>query len=212
VNGGARARAGYRRSVAEGIAVVSRDRVVGRLLVAYALTGGIGYALLLTLPRVVDARGLPPATVGLSFSALAATALVGARLARTRPGRTRRMAVLAGDPWLRAAVIFVIALHDGAGPIVVGFAVIGLSAGMANVARITLIQLRVPDELLGRVMSLYHLASQVLTPVTPFVWAAMADRSGITAAQLTVGVVFVVAGAVLVPTVRRGPHDPGATR
>jgi hypothetical protein len=189
---------GYLGTLRRGFSVVHRDKVALRLLVAYAVTGGIGFALLLSVPQLVEDRNLPPLTVGVSFSALAGASLLGARLAKREPFSTRPIPILVCDPLIRAAVVAVLALVGGVVTVVAGFFVIGLCAGLANVSRITIFQLRFDDAVLGRVMSLYFLANQVFTPITPFFWAAVARAYGVTVSYLIVAGIFMGASLVLV--------------
>jgi Major Facilitator Superfamily len=189
---------GYLTLLRDGFSAVRRDDVAPAVLIAYALTAGIGFAMLLSVPRLVLDRGLPALTVGLSFSVLAGGALFGTRLARRHFVATRPVPILVADPLARAAVVLMLATTANAATVVAGFLVIGVSAGMANVSRATLIQLRFDDATQGRAMSLYLLANQILMPVTPVLWTAAAAAYGITASYVAVAGVFVTASLVLV--------------
>lgn len=181
----------------EGLSVIRRDDVVPAVLVAYALTAGIGFALLLSVPQLVVDRGLPALTVGLSFSVLAGGALIGARLGRRRFAEGRALPIVIGDPLVRAVVVVVLAVTANTVTVVAGFLVIGICAGLANVSRLTMIQLRFDDAAQGRAMSLYLVANQILTPVTPALWAVVAAAYGISAAYYVVAGVFAAAVVVL---------------
>lgn len=189
----------------EGLSIVRRDDVAPAILVAYALTAGIGFALLLSVPQLVVDRGLPTLTVGLSFSVLAGGALIGARLARRPFAEGRSVPIVIGDPLVRAVVVVVLAVTANTVTVVAGFLVIGVCAGLANVSRLTMIQLRFDDAAQGRAMSLYLVANQILTPVTPMLWAAVAAAYGISTAYYAVAGVFAAAVVVLLaaPGVRR---------
>jgi MFS family permease len=189
----------------EGLSIVRRDDVAPAILVAYALTAGIGFALLLSVPQLVVDRGLPTLTVGLSFSVLAGGALIGARLARRPFAEGRSVPIVIGDPLVRAVVVVVLAVTANTVTVVAGFLVIGVCAGLANVSRLTMIQLRFDDAAQGRAMSLYLVANQILTPVTPMLWAAVAAAYGISTAYYAVAGVFAAAVVVVLaaPGVRR---------
>jgi Major Facilitator Superfamily len=201
---------GYLALLREGFSMIRRDDVAPAVLVAYAITAGIGFALLLSVPRLVLDRGLPALTVGLSFSVLAGGALVGARLARRPFFGKRSIPILVGDPLVRAAVVTVLAVSANAVTVVAGFLVIGICAGLANVSRVTMIQVRFDDAAQGRAMSLYLVANQILTPVTPLLWATVAAAYGIAVSYLAVAGVFVAAGLVLVTSrgIRREARRP----
>jgi len=187
----------YRTLLRDGLSVIRRDDVAPAVLLAYALTAGIGFALLLSVPQLVVDRGLPALTVGLSFSVLAGGALIGARLARRPFAAGRAVPIIIGDPLIRAVVVVVLAVTANTVTVVAGFLVIGVCAGLANVSRLTMIQLRFDDAAQGRAMSLYLVANQILTPVTPALWAAVAAAYGISAAYYVVAGVFAAAVVVL---------------
>jgi predicted MFS family arabinose efflux permease len=187
----------YRTLLRDGLSVIRRDDVAPAVLLAYALTAGIGFALLLSVPQLVVDRGLPALTVGLSFSVLAGGALIGARLARRPFAAGRAVPIIIGDPLIRAVVGVVLAVTANTATVVAGFLVIGVCAGLANVSRLTMIQLRFDDAAQGRAMSLYLVANQILTPVTPALWAAVAAAYGISAAYYVVAGVFAAAVVVL---------------
>lgn len=182
----------------DGFSTVRRDSLALALLIAYAISGGIGFALLLSVPRLVVDRDLPQLTVGISFSALAGGALLGARLIRRPLFASRPLFILIGDPVVRAVVVTVLALTASAAAVVAGFFLIGICAGLANVSRMTMIQIRFGDEVQGRMMSFYFVAHQLLTPAAPILWASVASVYGITASYLMIAGIFLVASLVLV--------------
>jgi hypothetical protein len=188
----------YLESLRRGFSIVRRDDVAWRLLVAYAVTGGIGFALLLSVPQVVEDRHLSPLTVGISFSVLAGASLLGARLAKRDYLAKRPVRILVLDPLIRAAVVAFLAMAANEITFVVGFLIIGTCAGLANVSRITVFQLRFDDTVMARVMSSYFLASQIFTPVTPLLWATLAAVYGFTASYLIVAAIFVCSSLLLV--------------
>jgi hypothetical protein len=191
-------KSGYVEMVLRGFAVVRGDDVALRLLIAYAVTGGIGFALLLSVPQLVEAQHLSSLTVGVSFSALAGASLLGARLARSDRFSARPILVIICDPLVRAGVVVILALAASVVTVIAGFFVIGVCAGLANVSRITVFQMRFDDGVMARVMSFYFLANQVFTPVTPFFWAAVALAFGVTTSYLVVAAIFVGASVVLI--------------
>jgi len=193
---------GYLALLREGFSAVRRDDLAFRLLIAYAMTGGIGFALLLSVPRVVVDRGLPMLTVGVSFSVLAGGALLGARLARRPRFAKRSIPILVSDPLARAVVVIGLAVTANAVTFVAGFFVIGVCAGLANVSRITMIQLRFGDAVQARMMSFYFVAHQILNPITPVLWAVTAGAYGITLSYLMIAAVF-VGGSLVLATSRR---------
>jgi hypothetical protein len=198
---------GYLALLRDGFSVIRLDDVALAVLMAYAITAGVGFALLLSVPRLVLDRGLPALTVGLSFSVLAGGALAGARLARRPSLMKRSIPILMGDPLARAAVVVVLAVTANPVTVVAGFLVIGVCAGIANVSRVTMIQLRFDDAAQGRAMSFYVVAHQILNPLTPVLWTAAAAAYGITASYVAIAGGFVVASLVLVTS--RGVRREG---
>jgi MFS transporter len=189
---------GYLAMMRDGFSAVRRDSVALALLFAYSVTAGVGFALLLSVPRLVVDRGLPALTVGLSFSVLAGGALIGGRVVKRPYFAGRPIPILVADPLVRALVVVMLAVTANPTTIVVGFFVIGVSAGLANVSRMTMIQLRFGDEAQGRMMSFYFIAHQIFTPITPVVWAATAAAFGLTAGYLMISAGFVLGSLVLV--------------
>ena len=112
-----------------------------------------------------------------------------------------------GDPLARAAVVVVLAVTANPVTVVAGFLVIGVCAGIANVSRVTMIQLRFDDAAQGRAMSFYVVAHQILNPLTPVLWTAAAAAYGITASYVAIAGGFVVASLVLVTS--RGVRREG---
>jgi len=206
-------KAGFWSQVRGGFHAVNRDVTARAVIIASAITGGVGFAVLLSIPTLMKDRSVGTWAVGIGLGAVACGAFLGSKAVRRAPGHQWRLAIVAFDPVIRALCLVVIAFAANAPVLIASLFVLGFSSGTGNVARLTLIQIRFPDATLGRVMSIFGLANQVLMPVMPIVWTVLYETVGLTKAYLIFGcllasVVVVVLGA---RTVRREWVEAAAT-
>jgi MFS family permease len=153
--------------------------------IAWALLGGIACASLfgmpysVLLPSFVD-RVLQegPATFGYMNSAIAVGAITSALVLATRRG------IEGLDRWIVAAGIafgLALVLFSRANGVVLAFALlplVGAAFMMMMAGTNTLLQLTVPDELRGRVMSLHSALFLGVLPFGGLIAGALADRVG----------------------------------
>jgi MFS family permease len=177
-----------------------------------ALIGFAGITSLLVFPHitvllplyVTDVLGAGPAWVGGMLSCIGFGSLMGA-LAMLKAGRSprgirRRLIISAGGmtlgllglslartPWLAAPAAIVLAFC--------------LSIGMAQVA--TRVQQLVPDELRGRIMSIYALAVTGLTPIAVLLVSGLAEIVGQATALLVCAVAFALGITAILGTLTR---------
>jgi MFS family permease len=178
------------REVREGLSIVNGDRTARVVIFASAIGGGVGFAVLLSLPTLVTGRGLGNWAVGIGLGAVACGAYLGSKSGNRFLTERWRLRVIVLDPLLRAATLVVIAATGNAPAILGSLFVLGASSGASNVARLTVVQSRFDDAVLGRVMSLYVLANQILMPVMPFVWVTLQQRYGLTVSYLVLAALF----------------------
>ncbi len=142
-------------------------------------------------------------------------AVIGALALTPMAGRVGRRRLLIGD----LALLPVLLVLYGLAPnlalaavalLAVGAAYIGVLAGLN-----TVVQLRAPEALRGRILSLYMLALGVIYPIGAIIQGAVADRLGLR--TVVVGTAALLLGVLLAFYVRR-PHlaesldDPGRVR
>ena len=196
----------------EGLAYALHTPIVLLALMVVAFIGTFGYNFNTVLPLLAkfvlntDAEGFGLLTAAFGFGSL-----VGAfRTAVTSKVSVRRLllasasfcvilALLAAAPYFAAAVLLLVAL---------GYA--GVTFGTtAN----SLVQLNVPDELRGRVMSLYVLLFIGSTPIGAFLTGTLSDRIGVRPTLLVCAVLCAIGVAVaLMFWQRNRPRSEGQAR
>ena len=188
--------------------LASAVRYVRREPILWALLGGLAAASVAGMPytvllpsfaaRVLDAG---PETYGFLTAAVGVGAILSAVLLATR----KQVAGL--DAWLVASgVVFAFGLFGlsrstDLGMAVLALAVIGGGFMFLMAATNTLVQLRVPDELRGRVMSFHTALFLGLFPVGGLLAGVLADRFGeaavMEAGSFLVGLSVLAFGSIL---------------
>jgi len=154
------------------------DRVLLRLLVGVALVGFGTEPVFVLAPSYADMLGGGTTDVGLLSASFGAGAALGMVLAVWADGRVRLapvavtglVAVVGSAVGCAVAPDLVVA-H-------VSFAVSGVGFSLSMGALSTLVQLRVPGELRGRVMALWILGLVGVRPVVALLVGAVADLAG----------------------------------
>jgi MFS family permease len=166
------------RQVAEGLGYVWRTAPVLQIMLVVAAIGTFGYNFSVVLPLLA---GFVLHTDAAGFGSLSAFLGLGSLLAAITTAYTRQVTVQrlligsAAFSLLLAAVAFSTTFALSAALLVaLGFAGITF-ATTAN----TLLQLIVPDELRGRVMSLYILLFAGSTPIGGFLIGSLSDTIGV---------------------------------
>lgn len=191
-----------------GLSYVRRTPSVLGIIVLLGLTSTFALNLSVLVPLLArSVLGLDSSGYGLLMSALGVGALLGSVSLATYAGPGSQVkilligAVMLGvgeaalffvrNPFLAAAILFVC-----------GAAMVTYLAS-SN----TTVQSTVPDELRGRVMSVYFLVFGGVTPLGAFVAGSLAEHLGASATFGVVGVVTVVATLVMV-ALGRMPSPP----
>ena len=205
-----------RASMNAGFSFAWRNRLVALLLGLSAVMAifGRGYQNLLPVFARDIFHGGPEA-YGVLLAAGGAGALVGAfSLAALREVR-RQTAILLGSGAVFAASIIGFALAPAYWLGVALMFVAGLSSTVMGTLIGTFIQIEVPNELRGRVMSLYTITLIGLPAMGALVVGALAEAlggaSGASVAVLSGAVVFAVLLAVSAPTIARAHVEAVAT-
>ena len=198
----------FRRSMTDGFAFAWRNRLVALLLglSAVAALFGRGYQNLLPIFAANIWHG-GPRSYGILLAAGGAGALVGAfTLAAVRVVR-RQTAILIGSGAVFAASIIAFAVAPGYWAGVALMFVAGVSSTVMGTLIGTFIQIEVPDELRGRVMSLYTITLIGLPAMGALVVGSLAEAlGGVTGAPRAVligAVVFAVLLALSAPIIVR---------
>ena len=198
----------------DGVRHVAGDRVLTALVLLAAVPALLVLSYLTFLPvyaRDILRIGAPG--LGLLTGSIGAGALGGALLVATRrPAGGSGRLVLAGLAAI-AVSLFVFAVSTWLPITMAALAVLGASQVAYYSTTNTLLQVRVPPRLRGRVHSLYVLTSIGLLPIGNLVAGAVAERLGVPFVLAIGGVLTLVAviAAATVPTIRRLEAGPPAS-
>lgn len=183
------------RQLGEGIRYAARTPDVVLILGLVAVIGTFGYNFTVMLPLLARyAYGSGPQGLGRLTAALGVGSLLAAVYAASR-GRPTRRAVLVGAAGFGVALLLV-GLAPGEWAAVVLLAGVGLCGILFHTTANSRLQLIVPGELRGRVMSIYITLFVGTTPIGSMVVGLLAARSGIRAAVVEVGGVCLAGVAV----------------
>ncbi|MGC8633594.1 MAG: MFS transporter [Candidatus Limnocylindrales bacterium] len=179
------------REVTEGLRYALTTPPVRRVVLLFGVVGLLGFNWQVALPLLAVTLHGGVTGFGTLMSALGAGSLVaGAVLARNRRPSERRLALgglglgaalvlLGASPWYGASLVLMV--------------VAGFVGVLASVTANTLLQIRTPDTLRGRVMSIYVLLMGGTTPVGAFLLGTIAGGWGIRVGLLAFGALAIVA-------------------
>lgn len=169
------------RQISGGVREARRDAVVGRVLMTIAIYSVFCLVFIYQMPRIADEQfGLEGWRYTLLFSTFGLGAFTGAiSMGSVLSGLSRARMVRFGLV-VFAAALAVFALTT---TVVVGYPAVfvaGASYFVVVTALVTTLQLRVTDEVRGRVMGLWMMAWAGLVPVGGLLGGAIIDRVGMT--------------------------------
>ncbi|MDO8674196.1 MAG: MFS transporter, partial [Dehalococcoidia bacterium] len=195
------------QNMKEGLAYIAGNRTMFALIAMEAIPAIFGWQYQTLLPIFArDILDVGAPGLGLLTSATGAGALLGA-LSLAALGNYRRKGFLL----LAAAIVFGIsltlfALSPWFQTSVVILILVGYSSSMYAAMTNTLIQIIVPDELRGRMMSFYMLALNGMMPLGSLQAGFLASRIGAPSTLVIGGaivVVFSIAVMIFVPRLRQ---------
>jgi len=172
--------------LAEGIRYAFNTREIFLIIIAMASLGTFGYNFSTMLPLIarfilhIDALGF-----GSLFSAMGAGSVIGA-LVVAYFGRSSKKTLFAASMAF-SLVLICIALSTWYALTLVLFAALGLSSITFSATANTRLQLLVPDELRGRVMSMYTLLFAGTTPIGAVIIGGLASRISVSATITLMG-------------------------
>jgi len=174
-----RPRRSFGEELREGFSYVRGERRIQALIAMVGLASLFGFPYLTMMPALArNIFGLGPGGLGGLLAISGSGSVAGALMLAARSGAAGRggMAVAAGLVFSAALSVFALSPSLGtAGPalLAAGWGMVTLAA-TAN----TLVQSIVPDELRGRVMSLYSLVLLGMMPFGNLLIGALADALG----------------------------------
>jgi MFS family permease len=190
--------------------LVRDDRKAGMLVLAVAMMG-LGSDPVVTLtPSLAAEMGGGGEVVGLFASAFGLGAVVLTLSLRfMRRVLTLRLVSIGGF-WVLAAGLVIVGLSPNVATGLVGFLIAGTGFMMGSVTLNTRIQIRVPNELRGRVMALWGVAFFGSRPFAAFLNGTLADLFGVRSAVLVAAVLTVVSTRLAWVSYRDSPRPPAA--
>jgi MFS family permease len=192
----------------EGLRYVRDTPEVLRVLILVGAIGTFGYNFSVTLPLI---GGFLLHTDAAQYGGLGTALGVGSLVASVIMAYTRRISVprLAAAAAAFAVLLGAVALTQRYGVAVALLVALGFAGVTFSTAANTFLQLRVPDELRGRVMSVYSLLFMGSTPVGGLLIGGAAHTFGVADALLLCAALCLagVAGALLY-----GRRDPVARK
>ncbi|MEU6315189.1 MFS transporter [Streptomyces sp. NPDC047014] len=181
--------AGYRAEFAEGMAFLTRSRLLLGVTLMVMMTNGLDQGWSAVLLPVHGSADLGDATaLGLLISLFGGFALLGALLYGVWGDRFPRRAVFAAAFLIGGAPRFVVAaLTDTTLPLAVTMALAGLGVGMLNPILSTVMYERIPEELRSRVAGVTTAGCELTMPLGGLAAGLLVDGFGIGTALLVFG-------------------------
>ncbi len=177
--------------LAEGIRYAVRTPTVRPVVLLFGVVGLLGFNWQVALPLLAVALHNGVTGYGTLMSALGAGSLVGGLvLARIRRPSER---LLAMGGLALGALLVLLAVSSAYVVSLVLMLAAGFAGVVASVTANTLLQIRTPDALRGRVMSIYVLLMGGTTPIGAFLLGTIAGGWGIQAGLLIFGSLILLA-------------------
>ncbi len=215
-------RKGLMTEFREGLSYIRAHSVIASIILMAVLLGFFGLPMLQQIPALgrdvlrsaQDSETLVATRTSQLYIAQGAGALVAALLAALFSASKRKGVILLFGQATFTAGLLLIGWTQQLAFAVVLLAVLGYGSVTQLVTMNTIIQMKVPNELRGRVFAVYLWALQGVAPFGSLVIGALAQRWGVPAAAWTGGLVVLVSMAWLHwrnPAVRRFGLSPDKT-
>lgn len=197
----------------QGIRFVAGDALVWALLMVVAASSLFGYPYVTLMPlfaRVLFGQGA--SGLALLMGTLGVGALSGSLLLTIPRARSRKPSgVISVSLAAFGAALVLAALSRSLGWAMAGLYMAGLSMVTCLASVNTHLQHVIPDELRGRVLSMYTFAFFGVIPFGNLISGALAERWGVRQTFLSMGTALMVSAAFLTWTIRRYSRPPVQT-
>ncbi|MHB0979255.1 MAG: MFS transporter [Thermoleophilia bacterium] len=204
------ARAGVVRLLGDGFRYAARTPDVALILGMVAFIGAFGYNFTVMLPLLARyAYGSGPEGLGALTAAMGAGSLCAAVFVASRGRPTRRMVLVGAGGF--SVVLFLLALAPGQTMALALLVAVGFFGILFHTGANSRLQLIVPGELRGRVMSMYALLFIGTTPLGSLLVGTLAEHQGIRTAVGEVAAVCLVGAGLsflVALRMRRGVANP----
>jgi MFS family permease len=183
-------------NITDGLRFAVSDRRIRVLLLNIAIMSICGFPALTLLPVLARLElGQGAREYGWMMSAVGAGALIGALAVATFAPRMRKGPVVGWAAGLFGVSVAAVGFSPSVTIALVILTVLGLAMITTTALTNTLLQALVPDELRGRVVSVYTFSFVGMAPIGAFLAGAAAERFGV-GATLAAGGLITVAAAM----------------
>jgi MFS family permease len=184
-------RASMWREIRAGVAHVVKDRPVRMLFVMLTVGNVINAAMVMTmLPSfVAEEFGHDAEDAGTLLSCMGIGLLLSSVLVMRLGSLRRKGAIFLRAFMVGSTCLVILGLVPGFGAAAAVVGVMGLAGGFYTNMNQSLVQSRTPDELMGRVMSLYSFGQQGLMPIGALAAGVVASVVGLRATFVGGGIV-----------------------
>jgi MFS family permease len=185
-------------AVRDAIAYVLADRALRTtLLISLVLNFALNGPAAVGMPWLAEMRfDAGPAGLGIMSAAWAAGALAGT-LAAGNTAVARPGLVLLGTVAVAGGAMMVVGVASWLPAVILALAVMGVCIGYTNIIAISWLQARVPQDMVGRVMSLAMLMGFGITPLSLGLAGALIDLDATALFLASGAIVVLVAGAAM---------------
>ena len=197
--------AAFWQRLASGFRSIRGNAVARTVVVTSAAAQGAVFTFSVAVPQVVGTTDVT-VPVGLVLSALAVGSIFGARWAARLEAHREQLTALLLTTAVLGTCLLGVALSQLLAVVAAAALVMGACAGVAAVARATLLQRAFREEQLGGVFVSAMVLGQVLMPFLPQVWETVADSAAIGWAFACLAALQLVALAVALWNLRG--HSP----
>lgn len=185
-------------SIGQAVAFIRGSRMLSGLVLLSAIAGltGRSYSPLLAVFARDEFR-VGSTAYGAMVSAGGLGTLLGAFGLAGRKDVQRRGRLIGGAYVLQGVMLFAFAVSPWYSLSLPLLALVGVAGAVSGASIATLIQLAVPHELRGRVMSLYLLTVVGVPSIGAFIFGALAEPLGVRFAVATAASIFLIASSAL---------------
>jgi len=191
------------QAIRAALGTVKRDAVLPWVLSGYAAMLFLGPSAALMLPVfAVKVLHVGPERLGLLFSAAGVGTILGALFLASLGSNPRRGLIYLAGMFLWVTALITFALSGWFWISIAALLIYGVGQTLAGTTTITLLQLRVPEQMRGRVMSLNTLVIMGIRPLGDFPAGALIAIIGAPGTVLVSATLVAMYGSLIVTRIR----------
>lgn len=195
-------------NIVDGLRYVAREPRLRPIVLNIAAFGVFGFSAMVLLPVLAkNEMGLGAQEYGWMLSAGGVGAVIGALGVATFAGRLPKGRLVGIAPVAFGLTLVALAFARSLAVVLAVLVLMGLAMIVTTALTNTLLQIMAPDELRGRVVSVYTVAFVGMAPLGSLLMGVLGEEFGIGAAFATGGVAIIVAASATVLRARNGISD-----